>query len=114
MQGIDDDTEPLLSWFASTRAGAGSKAPSCGPVAQPSSGVVGHFFRHMLLLCWFWSHSLVPPTTLQGKFDDAYPLYVRALEILAAAWGEDHPAYAGTLKLQAALLGKLVRAVEML
>jgi len=46
---------------------------------------------------------------LQGKYDEARPLYDRSLKILKKALGEDHPDVAGSLNNLAALLWAQVR-----
>ncbi|CAN0545207.1 unnamed protein product, partial [Ectocarpus sp. 12 AP-2014] len=41
---------------------------------------------------------------IQGKYDEADPLYARVLQILAATVGEEHPNYASALNNRAGLL----------
>ena len=47
----------------------------------------------------------------QGKFDEADPLYLRAIEIGEKTLGPDHPDLATLLKNRARLLQQQVRAV---
>lgn len=49
--------------------------------------------------------------TFQGKYDEAEPLYVRAIAIVEKALGPEHPDLAVWLRNRAALLQKQVRAV---
>lgn len=49
------------------------------------------------------------PVTLQGNYGEADLLYVRVLEVLGAATGEEHPSYAVTLNNRAGLLMAQVR-----
>lgn len=48
--------------------------------------------------------------TLQGKYEEAEPLYRRAVEIMEATLGNDHPQYAILLDNLAGLLNTQVRS----
>ena len=54
------------------------------------------------------------PTYIQGKDEEADPLYARATEIWERALGPEHPNVATVLNNRARLLEKQVRAVRML
>ena len=49
---------------------------------------------------------------LQGKYDEAEPLYVRAMAIDEKVYGPDHPEVARDLNNRAELLQQQVRAVR--
>ncbi|CAN0500394.1 unnamed protein product, partial [Discosporangium mesarthrocarpum] len=57
------------------------------------------------LLWW----RLDPAREPQGRYGEAGPMYKRALAILSAAVGENHPNYAATLNNLAELLCSCVR-----
>lgn len=60
-------------------------------------------------LLWPEMTAVVRFLTLQGKFNEAEPLYRRALAISENALGPDHPIVATTLKKWAGLLENQVR-----
>lgn len=61
------------------------------------------------------SSSYIPfPAGLQGKYDEAGPLYRRSLAIRENALGPDHPDVGQSLNNLALLMGKQVRHVRPL
>lgn len=53
---------------------------------------------------------MVQPTFLQGKDEEAEPLYRRAMNITKETLGSDHPEFSGRLDNMAGLLADQVRA----
>ena len=55
----------------------------------------------------------IPLLVMQGKYEEAGPLYDRSLAIREKVYGPDHPAVATALNNRAALLQKQVRATRI-
>lgn len=70
----------------------GSRRPRWGRVRSPQLVCLTYPFRH-----------------LQGKYDEAGPLNIRAMEIAEKVIGPEHPTFARTLNNRAILLVKQVR-----
>lgn len=53
------------------------------------------------------------PVTHQGKYAEADPLYLRAIEMLEKGLGPEHPNVGSALTNRAALLAAQVRAIKI-
>lgn len=70
---------------------------------------MSHIYMH-----YFLRHSslrILP--AIQGKYEEAEPLYERSLAIREKALGPDHPAVATALNNRALLLEEQVRAIRV-
>ena len=57
-------------------------------------------------------NSQTPPPCMQGKSEEALPLFTRSREIFEKVLGQDHPNVATLLNNEALLLKKMVRVVD--